>query len=203
MDFGPSRSQRRPRFRCRRLVKAAVPARIEKGAVYSPQAGEKLWILPCLMQRAGRKPSRMAQVADRWKAPRVSPISVALRGAPRDASPRPWVVGQREQLDLPTVPSVLVRFDLAQAGPIGPSFGSQAPSVNSGWDAAGGRRKPIVRGSADPKLRDSHAIRKSGFARRSRRSQSGNRLDRAHGGFLQDDRGTTMLASPAGIGAVS
>lgn len=158
MDFGPSRSQRRPRFRCRRLVKAAVPAKVEQGAVYSPQAGEKLWILPCLSQRAGRKPSLMSQVANRWKAPRVSLISVALRGALRDAGPRPWVVGQREQLDLPTVPIALARFDLAQARPIRPSFGSQAPPVNNGWDAAGGRRKPIVRGSADPKLCVSHAL---------------------------------------------
>jgi hypothetical protein len=40
---------------------------------------------------------------------------------------------------------------------VGPSFGSQAPPVNSGWNAAGGRRKPIVRGPADPKLCGSHA----------------------------------------------
>jgi hypothetical protein len=164
--------------------------------VYSPQAGEKLWILPCLMQRAGRKPGRMAQVADRWKAPRVSLISVALRGAPGDADPGPWVVGQREQLDLPTVPSALVRFDLAQAGPIGPSFGSQAPSVNSGWDAAGGRRKPIVRGSADPKLRDSHAIR-------AVRVCAAEPLYRSWASAWPGNRSRlTVLASPAGIGAV-
>lgn len=102
---------------------------VEKGAVCSPQAGDKLWIVPYRRCDCGRKPT----VADVGGQSTESTSGVAdlgaLRGAPGEASPRPWVVGRRKRPDRPTVPNAPAR--LVQTRSWRPSFGSPALPVNS------------------------------------------------------------------------
>lgn len=158
-----ARSQRRPRFCPRRPVKAAGQVRVEKGAVYCPQAGDKLWTGPYRRDGSGRKPSVGDAGDPSMKSTSGTADLSALRGAMGDAAPSALVVGLREQSNHRTVPDVV---GVARASERAPkSSGSPVPPVNNGQGAAGGQRKLVVRGLADPRLVNRLRFAGLGFAR--------------------------------------